>query len=73
MAKPDDRSNNAERIENAIGHTLQNRNEARDYEKAHAKELSEEEKQQIEEKNERREESIEGLQQEIQDEAEDNK
>ncbi|SFP84703.1 small acid-soluble spore protein Tlp [Salibacterium halotolerans] len=73
MAKPDDRSNNAERIENTIGHTLQNRNEARDYEKAHAEELSEEEKQQIEEKNERREESIEGLQQEIQDEAEDNK
>ncbi|MBP3041295.1 small acid-soluble spore protein Tlp [Bacillaceae bacterium Marseille-Q3522] len=69
MAKPDDRSDNAERIENTIGHTLQNINEARDYVKAHSEEMSEKEKQQIEEKNQRRERSIDGLRNEIKDEA----
>ncbi|WP_158737419.1 small acid-soluble spore protein Tlp [Alteribacillus sp. YIM 98480] len=69
--KPDDRSNNAERIENNIGHTLQNMNEARDFEKAHAEELSQEDKQQIEEKNQRRERAIEGMREEIKDEVND--
>ncbi|WP_240377306.1 small acid-soluble spore protein Tlp [Bacillus piscicola] len=67
--KPDDRSNNVERIENTIGHTLQNMNEARDFLKAHSDEMSEEAKQEIKEKNKRREESIEGLREEIKDEA----
>ncbi|WP_090398690.1 small acid-soluble spore protein Tlp [Natribacillus halophilus] len=71
MAKPDDRSDNPERIERNIGHTLQNHNEAEDYLKAHDEELSEEEKQQIEEKNERREESIEAMRDEIEDEVQD--
>ncbi|MDQ0300048.1 small acid-soluble spore protein (thioredoxin-like protein) [Salibacterium salarium] len=71
--KPDDRSNNPERIENTIGHTLQNMDEARDFEKAHSEELSEEEKQQIEAKNQRREESIDGMRQEIKDEVNDQK
>ncbi|RSL33046.1 small acid-soluble spore protein Tlp [Salibacterium salarium] len=71
--KPDDRSNNAERMENTIGHTLQNMNEARDFEKAHSEELSEEDKQQIEEKNQRREQSIDGLREEIKDEVNDQK
>ncbi|WP_404456718.1 small acid-soluble spore protein Tlp [Virgibacillus necropolis] len=68
MPKPDDRSNNPERIENTIGHTMQNMNEARDYVKAHSGEISEEEKQQIKEKNQRREESIHGMREEIKDE-----
>ncbi|RYL93373.1 small acid-soluble spore protein Tlp [Sporolactobacillus sp. THM7-4] len=67
--KPDDRSDNQERIENIIGHTLQNMDEANDYVKAHGEEMSEEEKQQIREKNQRREQSIEGLREEIKDEA----
>ncbi|QDI92585.1 small acid-soluble spore protein Tlp [Salicibibacter halophilus] len=71
MAKPDDRSDNPERIERNIGHTMQNRNEAEDYLKAHADEMSEEQKQQIEEKNERREESIEAMRDEIKDEVRD--
>ncbi|WP_184403614.1 small acid-soluble spore protein Tlp [Geomicrobium halophilum] len=71
MAKPDDRSNNPERIENNIGHTLQNMNEARDFEKAHEHELSEKDKQEIEAKNERRAESIEGMRDEIKDEVND--
>ncbi|SFE81288.1 small acid-soluble spore protein Tlp [Alteribacillus iranensis] len=67
--KPDDRSNNAERIENTIGHTLQNMDEARDFLKAHSEELSEEEKRNIEEKNARRAESIDGMREEIKDEV----
>lgn len=68
--KPDNRSNNAERIENTIGHTLQNMDEARDFLKAHSEELSEEEKRRIEEKNERRAHSIDGMREEIKDEVE---
>ncbi|MFZ3577936.1 small acid-soluble spore protein Tlp [Virgibacillus sp. DJP39] len=67
--KPDDRSNNAERIENTIGHTLQNIDEAEDYVNAHAGEISEEEQRQIKEKNRRREESIDSLRNEIKDEV----
>ncbi|WP_430791474.1 small acid-soluble spore protein Tlp [Virgibacillus flavescens] len=70
-AKPDDRSDNAEKIENTIGHTMQNRNEAGDYVKAHSEEISEEEKRQIKGKNQRREESIESLRAEIKDEVND--
>ncbi|SDH92845.1 small acid-soluble spore protein (thioredoxin-like protein) [Alteribacillus persepolensis] len=69
--KPDDRSNNAERIENNIGHTMQNLNEARDFAKAHADELSETDKRRIEEKNQRRERAIEGMREEIKDEVHD--
>ncbi|MBM7676037.1 small acid-soluble spore protein Tlp [Gracilibacillus alcaliphilus] len=67
--KPDDRSDNAEKIQNTIGHTLQNMNEAEDFVKAHADEMSSEDKQAIEAKNKRRQESIEGLRAEIKDEA----
>ncbi|WP_163526141.1 small acid-soluble spore protein Tlp [Halobacillus ihumii] len=69
MAKPDDRSNNKERIEKNIGHTLQNMDEANDYVKAHSEEMSQEEMNQIQEKNQRREDSIESLREEIKDEG----
>ncbi|MCO7175446.1 small acid-soluble spore protein Tlp [Sporolactobacillus kofuensis] len=69
MAKPDDRSDNVEKISKNIGHTLKNMDEANDYLKAHGQQMSEEEKQQIKEKNQRREQSIEGLREEIKDEA----
>lgn len=71
MAKPDDRSDNVEKMEENIGHTLDNMDDARDYLKAHSEELSEEQQRQIKEKNRRREESIEGFRQEIEDEASD--
>lgn len=71
MPKPDDRSNNPERIEDNIWDTAQNMNEARDYVNAHGHEMSEQQKQQIKEKNQRREESIEGLRNELQDEVND--
>ncbi|WP_079530033.1 small acid-soluble spore protein Tlp [Halobacillus hunanensis] len=69
MAKPDDRSNNKERIEKNIGHTLQNMDEANDYVKAHSEEMSQDEMNQIQEKNQRREESIESLREELKDEG----
>lgn len=69
MAKPDDRSDNVDKIARNIGHTLQNIDDSKDYIKAHGEEMNEEEKQQILEKNKRREESINGLREEIQDEA----
>ncbi len=69
--KPDDRSDNPEKLERMIGDTLQNLNEAEDYLKAHEDELSAEEKQQILEKNQRRKESIEGFRAELKDEVAD--
>lgn len=71
MAKPDDRSDNIDKLEENIGQTLDNMDDARDYLKAHSEELSEEQKRQIREKNRRREESIEGFRSEIRDEAAD--
>ncbi|WP_413380759.1 small acid-soluble spore protein Tlp [Alkalihalobacillus sp. 1P02AB] len=69
MAKSDDRSNNAERIENTIGHTLQNIDKTREYMNAHSNDLSDEEKQQLEQKNQNRKESINSLREEIKDEV----
>lgn len=71
MAKPDDRSDNVEKLENMIGHTMDNMDDARDYLKAHSEELSEDQKRQIKEKNRRREESIESFRNEIEDEVSD--
>ncbi|MFB5661884.1 small acid-soluble spore protein Tlp [Alteribacillus sp. HJP-4] len=73
MAKPDDRSDNPEKLERMIGHTMQNMNEAKDFVKAHAEEMNEEEIQEIEEKNERRARSIEGYREEIKDETQDSR
>jgi small acid-soluble spore protein (thioredoxin-like protein) len=69
MAKPDDRSDNRDRIEHNIGHTLQNLDEAEDYLNAHDDEMSEQEVRQIRAKNKRRMQSVEGLRKEIKDEA----
>jgi small acid-soluble spore protein (thioredoxin-like protein) len=69
MAKPDDRSDNVEKLQEAVQNTQRNLHEAEDYLDEHAEEISSEERQQIEAKNERREESIEGFREEIKDEA----
>ncbi|BAC12138.1 thioredoxin [Oceanobacillus iheyensis HTE831] len=67
--KPDDRSDNVEKIQNTIDHTLENLNESKDYINAHAEELSSKEKDELSSKNERRKESVDGLRSEIKDEA----
>ncbi|MCO7124534.1 small acid-soluble spore protein Tlp [Sporolactobacillus shoreicorticis] len=69
MAKPDDRSDNWEKISRNIGNTLQNINETNDYLKAHGDKMDEEEKRQLREKNKRRDESVKGLREEIKDES----
>ncbi|TMV50287.1 small acid-soluble spore protein Tlp [Paenibacillus mesophilus] len=69
MAKPDDRSDNAEKLQNMARHTAGNLEEAEQYLDEHADEISTTEKQNIEAKNERRRASIAGFQEEAQDEA----
>ncbi|MCL6515911.1 small acid-soluble spore protein Tlp [Alicyclobacillus sp.] len=69
MAKPDDRSDNVERIADAIQNTMANMRETRDFLKAHGDEMRPEDKAALEAKNRRREEAIEGFREEIRDEA----
>lgn len=65
--KPDDRSDNVEKLQHMIHDTIEN------IEASHEtmQFASEEEKQKIEAKNKRREESIEGMRAEIKDEYRD--
>lgn len=69
MAKPDDRSDNVEKLQDSIQDTIENFREGQDYLSEHADEISGEEKRQIEEKNERRLKAIEGQREEVKDEA----
>ncbi len=69
MAKPDNRSDNVEKLQEMIDNTIGNYRQTEDYLKAHAEEISQQEKENLEAKNERREESIKGFRQEIQDES----
>lgn len=69
--KPDDRSDNPEKLKKMIDNTLDNMNDAEDYLKAHEEQMSEETKQQIRDKNKRREAAIEGFREELKDEVED--
>ncbi|MCQ2011068.1 small acid-soluble spore protein Tlp [Sporolactobacillus sp. STSJ-5] len=69
MAKPDDRSDNWEKIGHNIGNTQQNIDETNDYLKAHGDEMNEDEKRQLHEKNKRRKDSVEGLRDELKDET----
>ena len=69
MAKPDDRSDNVEKLQENVQNTIKNLREAEEYLAEHADELSPEERRAIREKNENRRESIAGLRREIKDEA----
>lgn len=69
MAKPDDRSDNVEKLQEMIQNTEESILESRNYLKANAGEVSSEEQAAIEAKNQRREESIEGFRSEVKDEA----
>lgn len=70
MAKPDDRSDNVEHLQEAVQHTIGNLEEAEDYLTEHAEEISPEEAESISDKNARRRNSIERYRSEIKDEAE---
>lgn len=69
MAKPDDRSDNVEKLQRAIANTMENMRETRDYVKANQDELSSSEEANLQAKNERRETAIQGFREEIKDEA----
>ncbi len=66
--KPDDRSDNVEKLQEMIENTMANIHEAGDFLKAHGEEMDPEEARQLEEKNRRRMEAIEGYRGEIKDE-----
>jgi len=69
MAKPDNRADNVEKLQEHVQNTIDNLEEAEDYLSEHADEISDTEAAQIREKNERRRQSIKGLRDEIKDEA----
>ena len=64
---PDDRSDNVEKLQNMVQNTIENMEEAEDSMRF----ASDEQREQIAEKNKRRRESIEGMREEIKDEARD--
>ena len=68
MAKPDNRSDNAEHLQQHIDNTEQNVQETNQYLAEHAEEISAVEKQNLQEKNERRQNSIQAFASEQQDE-----
>ncbi|WP_433946389.1 small acid-soluble spore protein Tlp [Paenibacillus sp. SN-8-1] len=67
--KPDDRSDNVEKLQKHIHNSIENYREAQDYLSEHADEITAEEKSDIEAKNHRRLESIAGFRNEVKDEA----
>lgn len=69
MAKPDDRSDNLEKIQKNIGNTIQNFRENEQYLAEHAEEISGQEKKQLKAKNQKRLSAIEGFREEAKDEA----
>ncbi|WP_169085662.1 small acid-soluble spore protein Tlp [Paenibacillus sp. PL91] len=69
MAKPDNRADNVEHLQQSIQNTKENMKEAESYLNEFSSEISSTELNQIEEKNERRKESIRGFQEEIKDES----
>jgi small acid-soluble spore protein (thioredoxin-like protein) len=70
LAKPDNRADNEEHLQEHIDQTQANIQEAENYLDEHADELSVNERQTIEDKNHRRKESIKGFIDEKKDEAE---
>ena len=69
MAKPDDRSDNVEKLQEMVQNTIDNLEESEDYLAEHAEEIAPSERQAIEEKNQNRRQSIQGFRNEIRDEA----
>lgn len=69
MAKPDDRSDNLEKIQRNIGNTIKNFRENERYLAEHAEEISSQERQQLTAKNRKRLSAIEGFREEAKDEA----
>ncbi len=69
MPKPDDRSDNVERLQEHIEDTYENLDDAEDALAAHKHDMRDDQVDAIEDKNRRRREAIEGFRDEIEDEA----
>jgi small acid-soluble spore protein (thioredoxin-like protein) len=69
MAKPDNRADNVDHLQEHVKNTIDNLEEAEGYLDEHADEISSEEINNITNKNENRRESISGFREEIKDEA----
>ncbi|MFB9330448.1 small acid-soluble spore protein Tlp [Paenibacillus aurantiacus] len=69
MAKPDNRADNVEHLQQHVQNTEQNLHEAEQYLDEHADEISTTELNDIQVKNEHRKESLQKFRAEIQDEA----
>jgi small acid-soluble spore protein (thioredoxin-like protein) len=69
MAKPDDRSDNVDKLQEMVQNTIGNLEESEEYLNEFADQLPEQEKQAIHDNNENRRASIEGMREEIKDEA----
>ncbi len=65
--KPDDRSDNVEKLQTMVQNTIENIEESQDTMQF----ASEKDRELIQEKNERREEAIQAMREEIKDEAQD--
>jgi len=70
MAKPDNRADNVEHLQQSINNTIKNMEESEAYLDEHADEISPQERETLQSKNERREKSLSGFRNEIEDEAE---
>ncbi|MBO9605060.1 MAG: small acid-soluble spore protein Tlp [Paenibacillaceae bacterium] len=71
MAKPDNRADNVERLQESIENTQENLQESESYLNEFGAEINSEERNQLEAKNERRKQSIAGQREEMQDEQAD--
>ncbi|HET7629178.1 MAG TPA: small acid-soluble spore protein Tlp [Bacillales bacterium] len=69
--KPDDRSDNVEKLQQMVHDTIENIEAA--HETLQNDDLSENQRQEIIAKNERREQSLRGMREELKDEAHDQK
>lgn len=69
MANPDDRSDNVEKLQEAVQNTIDNLEESEHYLDEHSEELNPQEAQALSDKNEGRRNAISSLRNEIKDEA----
>ncbi len=69
LAKPDDRSDNVQRLQENIANTQENMREADDFLRAHGHEMRDEDRRAVEDKKERRERAVDGFREEIHDET----
>ncbi|MEX2416600.1 MAG: small acid-soluble spore protein Tlp [Paenibacillaceae bacterium] len=71
MAKPDNRADNVQKQQRNVQNTIENLDESEEYLAEHADEISGQELSNLKNKNGNRRQSIEGLRNEIKDEASD--